>query len=206
MKLHHLADDIFGSKSKVRILRLLSRFPEREFTEREIARLISMSQNTVNIALHDLMKTNVLNYQKIGRANAFIVNKESVIFSFITRIFKDEKAIRGDMIKRLKKATSAFVSSILFGSFAENTEGYDSDLDLLVITKDKRKAKDTLAKLELDMLREYNVPLSIVLLTPRELINKLNAPYMKQIRKNHLRIGGKTLEELYGEIDKNPGS
>jgi predicted nucleotidyltransferase len=203
MKLHHLLDDIFGSKSKVKILRLMFRYQEREFTEREIARHISMSQNTVNKALADLTKTNALSFRKIGRANAYIVNKNSVLFPFLQNIFKSERRIREDLIKRLKEATGHFTSCILFGSFAQSAESYDSDLDLLVIAKDKRKAKYRLDKLEDDLLRKYNISISIVLLTPRELLNKWNTPYMKEARKTNVVISGKSLGELYGESSKN---
>jgi predicted nucleotidyltransferase len=203
MKLNHLLDDIFGSKSKVRILRLLYKYPEGEFTEREIARMIGMSQNTVNLALSDLRKTNSLSYRKIGRANTYIVNKKSILFPFLKNIFGGEKKIREDMIKRLKVATSPFISCILFGSFAQNTESYDSDLDLLVIVEDKRKVKVMLDRLEDELLKKFNIPASIVLLTPGEFINKWNMPYMKQARKNHVLIKGKPLEELYGEINKD---
>lgn len=203
MKLHHILDDIFGSKSKVKILRLVFRYQEREFTEREIARHISMSQNTVNKTLADLTKTNALSFRKIGRANAYIVNKNSVLFPFLQNIFKGERRIREDLIKRLKEATGSFTSCILFGSFAQNAESYDSDLDLLVIAKDKRKAKYRLDKLESDLLRKYNISISIVLLTPRELLNKWNAPYMKEARKINVVISGRSLEELYGESSKN---
>ena len=201
MKLHHLLDDVFGSKSKVRILRLLFRYHEREFTEREIARQIGMSQNTVNIALADLMKTNAMSFRKIGRANAYMVNKNSVLFPFLQNVFKSESKLRKDLIKILQLATRSFISCILFGSFAQNAESYDSDLDLLVIVEDKRRAKADLEKLESDLLMRYNIPISIVSLTPKELINKWDAPYIKEARRNNIVISGKSLEELYGERD-----
>lgn len=203
MKLHHIMDDLFGSKSKVRILRLLFRYPEREFTEREIARQIEMSQNTVNKALTDLKKTNALSFRKIGRANAYNLNKNSVLFPFLQNIFLGESKLRKDLIKRIKVATGSFISCILFGSFTRNTESYDSDLDLLVIVKDKRKVKADLEQLENDLLRLYNIPISVVSLTPKEFINKWNSPYMKEARRNNVVISGKSLEELYGEINKN---
>lgn len=203
MKLIHMLDDLFGSKSKVRIIRLLFRYPEREFTEREIARQIDMSQNTVNIALQDLTKTNIFLYRKIGKANVYSVNKKSILFSFLQNIFTRERKIREVLIKRIGDATSPLISCILFGSFAQNSERHDSDLDLLVIAKDKRKAKVRLDELEQDLLREYNIPLSVVLLTPKELINKWNTPYMKQVRKDGIKISGKSLEEVYGKRIKN---
>jgi len=203
MKLHHLADDLFGSRSKVRILRLLTKLPEREFTEREIAKSIGMSHNTVNIALRDLRKINVLAYRRIGRANVYVINKDSTLFLFLKKFFEDEKKIREEMLKQIKTATKQFLSTILFGSFANETETHNSDLDLLIIVKDNKKTKPVLDELENTLLKQYGFPLSVVLLTPRELINKWNAPYMREARNNHVLINGKPLGEVYGKGDKN---
>ncbi len=201
MKLHHLFDEIFGSKSKVRILRLLLRYPEREFTEREIARQIGMSQNTVNKALGDLMKTNGMSYRKIGRANAYIVNKSSVLFPFLKSIFENERRVREDLIQMLKRDTAPFLSCTLFGSFAKEEEEYDSDLDLLVIVKNKESASAQLEKLESELLKYFNMPLSLILLTPKELKKKWNAPFMKKARRDEMNIGGKSLGDVYGKRD-----
>ena len=203
MKLHHFLDDILGSKSKIRILRLIFEYPQREFTEREIAKHIGMSQNTVNLALTDLRKTNIMSYRKIGRANVYTLNKNSALIPYISQLFQNERKIRKDMIQRIKKATNTYISCILFGSFADNTENYESDLDLLIIVREKRKVKADLGRLEGEFLRLYSISLEIVLLTPRELINKWNLPYMRQIRTKNVVISGKTLEELYGEGQKN---
>ena len=183
MKLHHLLDDIFGSKSKIRILRLMFRYPQREFTEREMAKQIEMSQNTVNLALTDLRKTNIMSFRKIGRANVYIINKNSVLIPYFTQIFKDEGDLRKDLILRIKRATSSYVSCFLFGSFANNAETFESDLDLIIVVKEKRKVEEDLKRLEDDILRSYGILLEIVLLTPMDLINKWNSPYLKQARK-----------------------
>jgi predicted nucleotidyltransferase len=201
MKLYHLLDEIFGSKSKVRILRLLFRYPEREFTEREMARQIGMSQNTVNKALGDLMKTNTVSYRKIGRANAYMVNKSSVLFPFLKSIFENEKKVREDLIQMLKRDTAPFLSCTLFGSFAKKEEDFGSDLDLIVIAKDKDAASIQLERLESELLKYFNIPLSIILLTPKELTKKWNAPFMKEARSDGMNISGKSLEEVYGKRD-----
>jgi predicted nucleotidyltransferase len=203
MKLHHFLDDIFGSKSKIRILRLMFRYPQREFTEREMAKHIGMSQNTVNLALTDLRKTNIMSYRRIGKANVYTLNRNSVMIPYISQIYRNEKKVREDMIHRIKKATNTYISCILFGSFANNSENFESDLDLLIVVKEKRKVRDDLGRLEDEFLKLYGTPLEIVLLTPRELINKWNSSYMKEARKNNVVINGKTLEELYGEGHKN---
>ena len=155
-----------------------------------MARLIGMSQNTVNIALADLMKTNAMTYRKIGRANAYIVNKSSALFPFLKGTFKEETKIREDLIKRLTSTTSTFLSCTLFGSFAKKDETYDSDLDLLVVVKNKKAAKAKLEEFENDLLKRYNIPLSLVLFTPSELRKKWNAPFMKEVKREGVRISG----------------
>ena len=88
MKIHCILDDVLGSKSKIRILRLLFKYPEREFTEREIAEIINMSPNTVNLALHECRKTNIFIYKRIGKTHSYKCNSDSVLFSLFKDLFR----------------------------------------------------------------------------------------------------------------------
>jgi hypothetical protein len=58
-----------------------------------------------------------------------------------------------------------------------------------------------LEKLESELLKHYNIPLSLILLTPKELDKKWNAPFMKEARRDGVNISGKSLEEVYGKGD-----
>jgi predicted transcriptional regulator len=51
---HNYIETLFGSKVKVKVLRTLWRFKEKEFTIRELAKFLGISHTGVKKALDDL--------------------------------------------------------------------------------------------------------------------------------------------------------
>ena len=185
MKLHNLLDHMLDSKSKIRILRLLFRFPEREFTEREIARQIQMSPNTVNLALNDLRKTNVFIYKRIARTHSYRCDADSVLFPLFKELFEQERQMREELLTLLKNELKGVGTCILFGSFAREEERFDSDLDLLIVTENKDKTEEKVECLAEELLRRFSITLTPMILSSRE----LNEKRQKRFIKNALSEG-----------------
>ena len=180
MKLHNLLDSMLDSKSKVRILRLLFRFSEREFTERETARMIKMSPNTVNLALNDLRKTNVFVYKRIGRTHSYRCNTDSVLFPLFRELFGQERQMRDELIDLLREELKDVGTCILFGSFARYEEEFDSDLDLLIVTDNKGEVQKKIEHLAEELLRQYSITLMPMLLSSREFADKRQKGFVKE--------------------------
>jgi predicted nucleotidyltransferase len=180
MKLHNLLDDTLDSKSKVRILRLLFRFPEREFTEREIARMIGMSPNTVNLALNDLRKTNVFLYKRLGRTHSYRCNSDSAFFPLFTEMFAEEKQVRLDMLELLKAELKDLGTCILFGSFAREEETFNSDVDVLIITRNRAEAEKATAHLAQELLRIFSVTFAPVIISEEDFATKRQKGFIKE--------------------------
>lgn len=180
MKIHHILDDMLDSKSKVRILRLLFRFPEREFTERDIAGMIKMSPNTVNLALSDLRKTNVFLYKRLGRAHSYRCDPDSVLYPLLKELFGQELQMREDLFTLLKEGLEGVGSCVLFGSFAREDEVFDSDLDVLIVAKDKEKAgmlADNLAEI---LSRRFSITLAPMIFSPEEFEEKRQKKFIRE--------------------------
>lgn len=175
-----MLDDMLDSKSKVRILRLLFRFPEREFTEREMARMINMSPNTVNLALNDLRKTNVFLYKRIGRTHSYRCDPDSVLFPLFKGLFERERKMRDELMSSLKHGLMGVGTCILFGSFARNEEEFDSDLDILIVTDNKANAKVRAEDLAEEISRRFSITLTPMIITPKELGKKKLEGYIKE--------------------------
>ncbi|MDO9536935.1 MAG: nucleotidyltransferase domain-containing protein [Thermoplasmata archaeon] len=180
MKLHNPLDGIMDSKSKVRILRLLFRFPGRDFTEREIASMINMSPNTVNLALNDLRRTNVFIYKRIGRTHAYHCNQGSALFPLFTALFEREGKIWLELLDYLRMGLAGVGTSILFGSFARSEESYDSDLDILIIAKNKKLAESRLSEVSERVLSEFSVTIAPMIMTRSEFEIKKRKGFIKQ--------------------------
>lgn len=191
MKLHNILDDMLDSKSKVRILRTLFRFPERDFTEREIAKMIRMSPNTVNLALNSLRKTNVFLYKRIGRTHSYRCDPDSVLFPLLKGLFKQERQMREDLITLLKEGLEGVGTCILFGSFAREEEGFDSDLDILIVAKNKEKAKAITDHLAEDLSLRFSITLAPMIFSPEEIEKKQQKKFIKEALSEGMIIAGK---------------
>jgi predicted nucleotidyltransferase len=179
MRIHDILEDILDSRSKVKILRLVYAFPQREFTEREIARDIKMSPNTVNLSLQDLRSTNLFHYKRIGRTHSYACNKESSLYPLLNGLFKEEAQVWNSMVGTIKESLSDAKRCLIFGSFARGEEEFDSDLDLLVVTPDKERVKKTIGALSVELARVYSVTLSPFILTPKEFKEKADMPFIR---------------------------
>jgi len=170
-----------------------------------MAEFIKMSPNTVNLALREIRKTNVFSFRKIGKAHAYKLNKNSALYKPLKEVFEGEKRIEKAMLDKIRTTLKNSLSCVLFGSFARGEERFDSDLDLLIIAKDKESMEKSIEILQLELSESFNTALSPVVLTPNELKKKWNKGFLKEVIKEGVLISGKSPEELYGKGNKNQG-
>jgi predicted nucleotidyltransferase len=194
MKIQNIYDDLFNSKTKIRILRTIFKHPYREFSEREIAGIIDKSPNTVNKAFKDLRKTNVFQYKRIGRTHLYKCNQNSVLFKNISNFFKDEKQIRENLFSILQKNFEFIGSTVIYGSYAKGDEEFDSDLDILIITDNKPKAEEKIEKVSEEILKRFSIVISPVVFTSKEFKSKLKKPFLKNAIEHGILIAGKGLD------------
>lgn len=166
--------------------------PNREFSEREIANMIKMSPNTINLALKSLRKTNIFNYKRIGNTHIYKCNQNSVLFEPISDLFSSEKQIRTSLFKLLKEKFSNVQSCIAFGSYANESEDFESDLDILIVIKNTKSIQQILDDISGEVLDKFGTVISPILMTPGELKINKNKPYVKEALLNGRVIIGKT--------------
>src|SRR3989442_7511810 len=112
-------EHILGSSSHLRVAKLLVDFPEKEFTGREIARLVAMSHSSALEALRVLTDHGLATERVLGRAHVFRVNRDYFLYSTLANLFRSERDQRRKIteIMRAFLATSS-ISVTLFGSRA----------------------------------------------------------------------------------------
>jgi DNA-binding transcriptional ArsR family regulator len=67
--LHDYAADVLGSKTSVRILRMLARYERKVFTVRELSAAAGVSHPQALVVLKELEKRGVVRLQPVGRAS-----------------------------------------------------------------------------------------------------------------------------------------
>ena len=123
---------IFGSKTRINILKLFIFNPKREYYVREIERLIKTSFDLVRRELIHLETIGLLKSRVSGKQKYYTLNTEHMLFpEFKSMILKT--AGIGDIIQSAIKNRNDILIAFIYGSYAKDTENSESDIDLFVI-------------------------------------------------------------------------
>lgn len=199
MLFHQYLEELLGSKLKIKILRTLWRFQEKEFTIRELAKFLGISHTGVRKVLRDFERTNVVIVRTVGKSYAFKINTKSYAASIIEKIFESEQNTLLELIKMLKKglSTPEIVSVALFGSIAQKKEAPLSDVDLLILTKERGKVENIVLRLQKQVVERFGNSISAYYLTRDDFMKKRKSPLIMQILENHILIFGEPIGESH---------
>ena len=198
MILHKYLEIVLGSVVKIKILRTMFRFPEKTFTGRELASLIKdVSHMAVANSIKDLEDISLIDRRYHGNSNLFKLNKESYLFSILESLFKSEENTVNELKKQILNKIHDVDMVVLFGSIAKKQEHMDSDIDLLVVTKNKRKIRLQFEEKMFKIIRIFGNVLSVILLNPEEFKRTKNKPCAKDLVNNYVLLKGDDLIKEY---------
>ena len=134
---------LFGSRAKVKVLRYLVRNADHGQVGYDMAKLLGLSPTQVMSILKEFEDVNLVYHNLVGRAKTWEVNKSSFAYEQAAKVFAYENEARNKVWAVLeecgvKVGRDGIVEMQLFGSIPNKTEGPDSDIDLLVIVKEKK--------------------------------------------------------------------
>jgi|GEM_PF-1515187 len=202
MKFKEPIENLLAQKSKIKILRFLLK-TGMEFTGREIARNINMDHKTCHSALSELSQPGVVFANHTGSSVLYKINQKNMLVTeLLIPLFRKEENLLKTIAQFLvKKIRIPILSAMLFGSIAQNHARETSDVDILIITSDKKTQKAVvaaLARLEFDFIQKFGNMLSPLVITQNELLNKLKEKdkLITTILRTGKTISGKTSEEL----------
>jgi len=130
---------IFQSKSHVRVLSVLAGVLT-VLSVTQIARQSKLTRRAVETVLERLGEAGIITSTRSGNARVFQLNRDNVFVQrSILPLFTSESDLRELMAEDIKQTLSALaVSMIMFGSFARQEHSLVSDVDIVVVTKEKR--------------------------------------------------------------------
>ena len=169
-----MLEKIIGKKSKVKILRFLMNSDNQGYCLDEIAKSTGLSCGTVYPSLTELLETRIVLQRKVGRSLLYTVNKSHILFHKIKELIDFEK-------KSLQIVAEEFASSIpkknikaivLFGSVARGEFTEKSDIDVLIVYKDKNVKKEIDYLID-KLLDTYDVHIIPVFLTEKEIRERI---------------------------------
>jgi len=138
MRFHAPLDDILSSRIKVRVLRLFAR-TRGSYSGREVARLIGFSHNPTIQALKELEAQGLLKRRSIGASHEYTLNEDHLLVSgVLLDAFEKERDALLEIASIFEEQIGrGFEEAVIFGSVARGEERLDSDVDILIIIKDK---------------------------------------------------------------------
>ena len=200
--LSEMFDEILDPSIRLRVVGLLVSLPEKEFTGREIAGLLGVSHSNVQRAFRVLVEVGLASKKRTGRADVFRANKDHFMFQALSDLFKVKRDLPERIAKGLQLAfRQSGISVTVFGSYARGEAERGSDLDVLVIAKDRAALEDRIGRIEGDFARRYGVPLSVKVLSLSDLKRRPLPPFVQGAAKEGVLISGVPIQRVIGSAE-----
>ena len=139
MKMHATYEDLLGNKTKVRVLRVMFEYPDKTFSEHELSRFTDVPQPTIHRNMGDLVNSNLVVFNRMGKMNLFGLNRKSVLYNAVKQFLQVERELLAELEKVITEALEHeddIIAVNLYGSFAKGLERSDSDVDIIVVVSD----------------------------------------------------------------------
>lgn len=182
-----------GNKTKIKVLRTLFRYAGKRFSVRELAHLSGIAHPPVLRSLADLEGMNLVRKEKHGPANVITLNRKSNLYLPLSALFLWEKEAKEKLIQRLTVLLPPVKMAVLFGSVQTGSEEIGSDIDILLVTANKRKIQDQLSEVRFKITEEFGNFFSPIVLTEHQFKKAKKRPYALTLARNYKVISGSDL-------------
>jgi len=205
MRFRNALDEILGQRSKVAILRLLVR-TRAELSGREVARSLNLDHKTCHAALRGLAEQGVVEARRLGTAVAYRVRVDHpVTQDILIPAFEKEQGLVDRYVRDALSLSGVVAESVvLFGSVARGEEEARSDVDLLLLIRDRKdqeKAEDALDATAGTLAARYgSVPQFIVRDAQTFKAKVLKGdPFFSEVLRTGRVLVGKPLNEILND-------
>ncbi len=174
MKFHNTLEELFASKVKIAVMKLMCLNPERKYSGREMARLLNISASRVSEVLELFRKNAVVNRETVGRSSQWGLNQESIVVEEVSSLINVERKIYMALKSRIYETLireKSIQKVILYGSVVSKKEKPESDIDVFILVttkKDKELAAALVGKLNKYLLPRYGNVISELIYSERE--------------------------------------
>lgn len=192
MKFHNVVEEVFGTSERIKVLRVLTRYP-KEFTSRELSGYCGVSVRGIIDILTLFERYGFVKSRRVGKSILWKVDGDNYLTkSLILPSFEVEGGIVDHLRRRISTTVRRFPvqKAVIYGSVARGDERPDSDIDLLLVVKKKGKwVKELQNKLRGEILTLFGNTLSILVCTLGE-YKKMSRGLKKEIEEGIVAFGG----------------
>ena len=194
-----LTEKIFQGKYSVPVLKTIISSPDG-CSITEVSKELKISKSVVFKIINSLRDENILVSFTKGKRKVYKLNEENYfVKELIKKIFELEEQVVGEVknliVKKLKRIKT--LSVILYGSFLTPKFDFKSDIDLMIVVKNKNEVKkevERVTKFFAD--RGLTLFVDVIELSEFKKLYKIKEPLITGIIKNGVVLEGKHPIEL----------
>lgn len=134
-------EQMLTATNTLKILSFLLSHPNEELYDREISRLTGISPAGTNLSLRELADIGLIEQFKKGRMKFYRLTLDDPLLRQI-KIVKNLSALKS-LTEKLKPSS---IRIVLFGSAASGEDTETSDIDLFVLTREKKNVLNIIEK------------------------------------------------------------
>jgi predicted nucleotidyltransferase len=142
--------------NEILVLKCLGYFIENPYDKiylREFSRKMKISPNSAQRFLNLFLREGFILEERIANLRYFKSNIDSIVFRQIKKTFFVKRIIDSGLVGALGKVSSSIV---LFGSCAKGLNDNSSDIDLVIISKEKKKVIEIVSKFQKNFSQEIS--------------------------------------------------
>lgn len=138
MRIDHPLDDLFRSRSHIRVLRALHELPPGlEVSARDLGRRAGVSHPTASSVLALLAQQGVVRVRRTPNVDFFELNRDHVLVESMEPLLDRERSLRTELVdflrQQIKQHVASATAAFLFGSAARGKMTLASDVDLAIV-------------------------------------------------------------------------
>jgi predicted nucleotidyltransferase len=141
-------EDVFGTRARVAVLRTLANVAV-PLSIRQVAAQSGVSHVAAASALDSLVEIGVVAASQAGKSRVHWIERENLIVStIVVPAFNGEGHLEDRAIDVIRDLAGSAYSVVLFGSRARGDNAGDSDYDVLVVERDRRRLDRVMARFD----------------------------------------------------------
>lgn len=189
MQFTEVPERLLSSQTAVRTLRVLLELPGREMTGRQIAALAHAPPLRVIERLRQFEREGLVTWRAVGPAHVWRLESGHVLVPALAALFEIDSQAKNALRRSLRKWVErlpGIVEARLFGSLARGDERPESDIDLLLVVKDracKAAVQAAVASLRDELRSRFGNPLQVIVLTTGELRRRPRRAFLGPARR-----------------------
>jgi MarR family protein len=206
MHFRDVPERVFGSRAKIRVLRVLYEMKEEELTGREIARRCKLTPARTHAVLKELAVEGLVKMRVLGRNHMYTFNPNSILMPPVKLIFDSNHSVESQLRRLVSDefADRRVLSALSYGEKVTGAGTNSAPLKILIVT-DSDTSSTAFAKRS-ESLRDrirsgFGESPEIRLQTVDQIRSLFQAgdPEIKAALENHLMLLGESPNVLTSE-------